>query len=82
MAQKRESEADALVGSQPSSSVMLYNSALSLASDRTYEASIIKKIKSIDQQISERIHPKKTEETKILSDRTEGVETKRFESLH
>jgi tRNA A-37 threonylcarbamoyl transferase component Bud32 len=80
MAQKRESEADALSGSQPSSSVMLYNSALSLASDRTYEDSIIKKIKSIDQQISERIHPKKTEETKILSDRTEGVETKKFES--
>ena len=80
MAQKRESEADTLADSQPSSSVMLYNSALSLASDRTHEASIINKIKRIDQRISERIHPKKTEETKLLSDRTAGAETKRFES--
>jgi tRNA A-37 threonylcarbamoyl transferase component Bud32 len=77
MAQKRESEADTLADSQPSSSVMLYNSALSLASDRTHEASIINKIKRIDQRIS---HPKKTEETKLLSDRTAGAETKRFES--
>jgi tRNA A-37 threonylcarbamoyl transferase component Bud32 len=80
MAHKREREADALTDSQPSSSVMLYNSALSLASDRTHEASIIKKIKSIDQRISGRIHPKKTEESKILSGRTAGAETKNFES--
>jgi tRNA A-37 threonylcarbamoyl transferase component Bud32 len=80
MAHKREREADALTDSQPSSSVMLYNSALSLASDRTHEASIIKKIKSIDQRISGRIHPKKTEESKILSGRTAGAETKIFES--
>jgi serine/threonine-protein kinase len=80
MAQKRESEADALTDSQPSSSVMLYNSALSLASDRTHEASIIKKIKSIDQRISGRIHPKKTEETRLLSGTTAGAETKNFES--
>jgi serine/threonine-protein kinase len=59
---------------------MLYNSALSLASDRTHEASIIKKIKSIDQRISGRIHPKKTEESKILSGTTAGAETKNFES--
>ena len=80
MAHKREREADALTDSQPSSSVMLYNSALSLASDRTHEASIIKKIKNIDQRISGRIHPKKTEESKILSGRTVGAETKIFES--
>jgi len=79
MAQKRESEADDLAGSQPSSSVMLYNSALSLASDRNYEASIIKKIKSIDQRISEKIYPQKTEEIKILPDRTAIAETKSIE---
>jgi hypothetical protein len=52
MAQIRESKSDALSDSQPSSSVMLYNSALSLASDPIHETSIRNKIKRIDKRIA------------------------------
>jgi len=52
MAEKRENEADALSDSQPSTSVMLYNSALSLVSNPIHETSIKNKIKRIDKRIS------------------------------
>jgi hypothetical protein len=64
MARKRESEADALVDSQPLSSMMLYNSALSLVSDRTQESSITEKIKSLDHRISGRTHLQETGESR------------------
>jgi tRNA A-37 threonylcarbamoyl transferase component Bud32 len=75
MAQKRESEADALSDSQPSSSVMLYNSALSLASDTIHENSISNKIKRIDKRISKENYLKNSE-SKV----SEGAETIRLES--
>jgi hypothetical protein len=53
-AQIRESKADALSDSQPSSSVMLYNSALSLASDPIHETSIKNKIERIDKRVSKK----------------------------
>jgi len=75
MAQKRESEADALSDSQPSSSVMLYNSALSLASDPIHETSISNKIRRIDNRISKENYVKNSE-GKV----SEGAETIRLES--
>ena len=75
IAQKRESEADDLSDSQPSSSVMLYNSALSLASDPIHETSIRNKIKKIDKRVSKENYLKNSE-SKV----SDEAETMRFES--
>jgi predicted Ser/Thr protein kinase len=80
MAQKRESEADALADIQPSSSVMLYNSALSLASDPSYEDCIIQKINRIDQRIAEKIEPNEIEENKLPPGRIAMAATKSIEA--
>ena len=74
-AKKRESKADALSDSQPSSSVMLYNSALSFASDPIHETSIRNKIKKIDKRISKENYLKNSE-----SRVPEGAETIRLKS--
>lgn len=52
MARRRENEADAIADSQPSKSILLYNSAISLASDPVHENSIIRKIEQLDRQIN------------------------------
>jgi serine/threonine-protein kinase len=52
IARKRENEADALSASQPSESIILYDSALSLASDPEYEASLRDKLKKLDERLS------------------------------
>ena len=74
MARKRESEADALADSQPLSSMMLYNSALSLVSDRTHESSITEKIKSLDRRISGRTHLTESGESRKPSVLTTAAE--------
>jgi tRNA A-37 threonylcarbamoyl transferase component Bud32 len=79
MARKRENEADALAASNPLSSMMLYNSALSLVSDLTLESSITQKIKNIDLQISGTIHTGESGESKKPSNLTTVVETKNIE---
>jgi tRNA A-37 threonylcarbamoyl transferase component Bud32 len=81
IARKREHEADALADSKPLSSMMLYNSALSLVSDQTLESSITQKIKSIDRRISRRIHLKESRENKNLLGLTTVAETKKIESF-
>jgi serine/threonine-protein kinase len=52
IAREREAEADGLLGSTPSRSVMLYKSALALACDRDHEKAIEKKLHLIDERIS------------------------------
>jgi len=79
MARKRENEADALADSQPLSSMMLYNSALSLVSDWAQESSITQKIKSIDRRISGTIHLRESEESEKSSNLTTVAETKNIE---
>ena len=81
MARKRENEADALADSQPLSSMMLYNSALSLVSDRTYESSITEKIKSLDSRISGRIHLTESGESHKSSVLTTVAEVNNFNSF-
>jgi tRNA A-37 threonylcarbamoyl transferase component Bud32 len=81
MARKRESEADALTDSKPLSSMMLYNSALSLVSDLTLESSITQKIKNIDHRISGTIHLGESGENKKSSNLTTVAETKNIESF-
>ncbi|MGD8412945.1 MAG: serine/threonine-protein kinase [Candidatus Latescibacterota bacterium] len=51
-AQRYELEADSLLDSRPSRSVVLYRSALALACDPDYEAELKDKISSIDQRLS------------------------------
>jgi hypothetical protein len=52
VAREREAEADELLGSEPSKSVMLYRAALSLACDPEYEAELGKKLHDIDKRLS------------------------------
>ena len=52
IARKRESEADDLLDSTPSRSVMLYRSALALACDAEYETALEQKLQRIDEQLS------------------------------
>jgi len=52
VAREREAKADALLGSEPSKSVMLYRSALALACDRDYETELEKKLRDIDERLS------------------------------
>lgn len=51
-ARKREQQADKLLGSQPSQSILLYRAAISLASDPEYESHLQGKIQYLDQQLS------------------------------
>ena len=81
MARKRENEADALADSNPLSSMMLYNSALSLVSDLTLESTITQKIKNIDRRIAKTTHPRKSEKSKKPSDLTTVSETESIESF-
>ncbi len=53
LARKLENKADALVELQPSTSIILYNSALSLAFDIEYEATLSGKLKALDERLSE-----------------------------
>jgi tRNA A-37 threonylcarbamoyl transferase component Bud32 len=52
IARERELEADALLGSTPSRSVMLYKSALALACDAEYQLALEHKLQRIDEQLS------------------------------
>jgi hypothetical protein len=52
IARQREAEADELLGSTPSRSVMLYRSALALAWDADYEQALEQKLHRIDEQLS------------------------------
>ena len=79
MVRKRVSEGDALADSQPLSSMKLYNSALSLVSDRTHESSIIQKIKNIDHRISGTARVREQGESKKSSDLTTVAEIKNDE---
>jgi serine/threonine-protein kinase len=51
IAREREAEADSLLGSTPSRSVMLYRSALALACDAEYEEALEQKLHRIDEQL-------------------------------
>jgi tRNA A-37 threonylcarbamoyl transferase component Bud32 len=76
IARKRENEADALADSQPLSSMLLYNSALSLVSDRTHEFSINQKIKNLNRRISGRVHLQESGESHKPALQTTVVEIK------
>ena len=52
VAREHEADADALLGSEPSKSVMLYRSALALACDPEYETELEKKLHGIDERMS------------------------------
>ena len=52
LAKRREQEADSLVRSQPSRSVLLYSSALALTTDPDHEAVLSSKLKSLDEELS------------------------------
>jgi hypothetical protein len=51
-ANKQEQEADAVLASQPSQSVLLYRSAIRLATDAGHIASLEEKISALDQKLS------------------------------
>jgi tRNA A-37 threonylcarbamoyl transferase component Bud32 len=51
-ARRRELEADSLLDSQPSRSVVLYRSALALACDPEYESELENKLHAIDRRLS------------------------------
>jgi tRNA A-37 threonylcarbamoyl transferase component Bud32 len=51
-ARRRELEADSLLNSEPSRSVVLYRSALALACDPEYETELKDKLRAIDQRLS------------------------------
>ncbi|MEW5804149.1 MAG: serine/threonine-protein kinase [bacterium] len=53
LARKHESEADALAESQPSASVLHYNSAISLVSDPRYEVDLKSKLRALDKRLIE-----------------------------
>lgn len=53
LARKHENEADALAESQPSVSILRYNSAISLTSDPKYESALKSKLKALDRRFSE-----------------------------
>jgi predicted Ser/Thr protein kinase len=57
LARKRESKADTFADSQPNKSMALYNSALSLAADPQYEATLKAKLRALENR-----HPKTIED--------------------
>ncbi|MGA1869819.1 MAG: serine/threonine-protein kinase [bacterium] len=51
MARKHENEADALVETKPSASIVHYNLAISLATDPRYESVLKSKLKALDERL-------------------------------
>ncbi|MGA1875250.1 MAG: serine/threonine-protein kinase [bacterium] len=71
LASEHERKADEMAQSQPSASILLYHSALSLASDPEHEAVLSRKLSTLDEHLSSQ--GKHDQKISVTSKRTSGA---------